>query len=142
MKHVQNAILSLILIGIICSCNNTVTEQENEEYVFGVRLIDDGEMVQKYLEYHQNVWPEVEKGFEEAGYKQIRLYRYGNYVTMILKVPKGADLAKMGEISKNSDPKVEEWQNLMDDFQRGLPGVEEDQKWVMLEKIYEFKSNK
>ncbi|GAB3661404.1 hypothetical protein GCM10028791_35900 [Echinicola sediminis] len=141
-KNIQIYCLFLITLGLFCSCEEEEKEQhlemDYEEYVFGVRLADDPGISQKYLEYHQNIWPEVEAGFQKAGYQQIRLYMFGNSITMTIRVPKGADLDSMGQLSRGSHPKVEEWQELMDSFQKGLPGVEEGQKWVKLEKIYEF----
>ena len=66
------------------SCDNSSCreddETEFEEHVFGVRLVEDTVIIEKYLNFHQNVWPEVEKGFKKAGYEHIRLFRFGNYV--------------------------------------------------------------
>lgn len=114
-------------------------ETDFEEHVFAVRLVEDSSMVEKYLDYHKNVWPEVEKGFKIAGYENIRLYRFENYITMIVKVPKGSDLGKMGQISNDTNPRVAEWNKLMDGFQKGLSETVEGQTWVEMEKYYEFK---
>ena len=132
------AILLFLTIGVMSSCSTKDKTTDFEEYVFGVCLVDDSSIVQEYLNYHQNIWPEVEKGFQKAGYENIRLYRFENYVTMIVKVPKGADLGIMGQICNDSHPRVAEWNKLMDSFQKGLPGTEEGQTWVALEKYYEF----
>lgn len=135
-------VLLLLVMGLICSCSSGEKELEYEEYVFAAQLVDDPEMVEKYLDYHKNVWPEVEAAFEKAGYRQIRLYRFGNYITMTIKVPKGSDLDSMGQTSMESHPKVEEWQGIMDGFQKGLPGAGRLQKWVVLEKYYEFNNGR
>ena len=109
-----------------------------EEYVFAVQLVEDSAMIREYLEYHQNIWPEVEAGFKKAGYEEIRLYRFENFVTMVLKVPLGSDLNHMGKISNDSHPKAAEWNQLMDGFQQGLPGTKEGQTWALMEKYYEY----
>ena len=126
------------------SCDNSSCreddETEFEEHVFGVRLVEDTVIIEKYLNFHQNVWPEVEKGFKKAGYEHIRLFRFGNYVTMVVKVPAGSDLGRMGQISSESHPRVAEWNKLMDSLQKGLPGTVKGQTWVEMEKIYEYEN--
>ena len=134
----------LLLTGITISCDttsdNTRVDSVYEEFVFGIRLVEEPDMVEKYLNFHRNIWPEVEKGFQIAGYNNIRLYHSDNYVTMIVKVPRGSDLGKMGQISNDSHPSVNEWNKLMATFQLGLSGSK-DQSWAQMEKIYEFQSD-
>lgn len=146
MKQLQNILSILILTGTFYSCcsisNSKIMETDFEEHVFAVRLVEDSSMVEKYLNYHKNIWPEVEAGFKKAGYENIRLYHYENYLSMIVKIPKGSDLGKMGQVSNDSHPRVAEWNKLMDSFQRGLPGTLEGQTWVEMEKYYEFKGHK
>ena len=139
-------ILLYALLFLVWSCMNSCgdlssqkeIDSEFEEIVFGVRLVEDSAMVEKYLNYHRNMWPEVEKSFKIAGYNNIRLYRYGNYITMIVKVPKGSDLGKMGQIGNDSHPRVGEWNSLMNNFQRGFPGVAAGQTWVEMDMFYEY----
>jgi L-rhamnose mutarotase len=134
--------LLITFLASACALRSNTRGTEFEEYVFGVRLVEDSAMQQKYLDYHQQIWPEVEEGFRKAGYEQVRLFCYGHYITMVVKVPKGSDLNRMGQISNDSHPRVAEWNKLMDGFQRGLPGTADGQTWVMFDKLYEFKKEK
>lgn len=144
MKKLQSILLIFLVTGGFYSCYNSSNSKnmksDFEEHVFAVRLVEDSSMVEKYLNYHKNVWPEVEAGFKKAGYESIQLYHFGNYITMIVKVPPGSDLGEMGQISNDSNPRVAEWNKLMDGFQKGLPGTREGQTWVVMEKYYEFKN--
>jgi L-rhamnose mutarotase len=36
-----------------------------------------------------------------------------------------------------ANPKVEEWENLMWNFQQPLPWAKEGQKWVLMDKIFQ-----
>ena len=143
MKKLPNILSLVLLTGCLLSCSTSFkskdTEMKYEEYVFAVQLVEDSAMIKEYLDYHQNIWPEVEAGFKKAGYKEIRLYRFESFVTMILKVPAGSDLDQMGQMSNDSHPKAAQWNKLMDGFQKGLPGTREGQSWVAMEKYYEFK---
>ncbi len=144
MNRLKSIIFMLLITGIGISCETTADKTKDdtvyEEFVFGIRLVEEPDMVEKYLDFHRNIWPEVEKGFQIAGYENIRLYHSDNYVTMIVKVPVGSDLGRMGQISNESDPRVDEWNRLMATFQVGLSGSR-DQSWTQMEKIYEFQSD-
>jgi L-rhamnose mutarotase len=39
-----------------------------------------------------------------------------------------------------SNPKVQEWENLMWRFQQSLPQAKPGEKWVLMEKIFELES--
>lgn len=135
-----------VLLGLLNSCkqenSNAVETQKFREYVFGVQLVNDPAKIQEYLNYHKKIWPEVEAGFKKAGYTNIRLYHFGNYISMIINVPESADLDEMGKISEASHPRVKEWNKLMSGYQKGFPGTIEGTTWVPMDKIYEFKNKK
>lgn len=142
MKSLRHLIslISLIIFLVSCSTSYESNNMETEyvEHVFAVQLLEDSSMIGQYLEYHENIWPEVETGFRKAGYGNIRLYRFENFVTMIVQVPEGSDLGLMGQISNDSHPRAAEWNRLMEGFQKGLPGTIDGQTWVELKKFYEF----
>jgi L-rhamnose mutarotase len=145
MNRLRSFIFILLITGTTVSCKTTPNEIKDdtvyEEFVFGIRLVEEPDMVERYLDFHRNIWPEVENGFQIAGYHNIRLYHSDNYVTMIINVPKGSDMGKMGQISNDSHPRVKEWNDLMSTFQIGLSGSK-DQSWTQMEKIYEFQSDR
>lgn len=107
-------------------------------YVFSVQLIDDSDKIQEYLEYHEAVWPEVEEGFKKAGYHSIEMYRYNNFLTMIVKVPQGSDLKEIGAAKELNTERVKTWNSLMSTYQQGLPGTPKGTTWVPMSKFYEF----
>ena len=134
---------TLIISSLVLISNGCTDESEDyEEYVFAVQLVDDKIKIQEYLDYHYKIWPEVEAGFQKAGYKNIRLYRFGNYISMIVQVPRGSDLGKMGRETELYHSRVKEWNTLMEAYQKGLPGTKKGDTWVAMDKIYEFNNNK
>ena len=134
LTGLRTIFLVCLLMNIACQ----KPEVEFDEYVFAVQLIDNDKKVEEYLNYHKQVWPEVEESFKKAGYEKIRLYRFGNFISMIVRVPKGSDLEKLGMKAESSHAKVKQWNNLMTTYQKGLPGVKSGTTWVMMDKIYEF----
>jgi len=111
-----------------------------DEHVFVVNIVDDAKKLKKYLTYHKQVWPEVEAGFKKAGYQRIALYRFDKLIVMTIRVPSGADLAKMGKIAESYSPKCAEWNLLMNSYQQGIRGTSQEQTWVETDLFYEFKN--
>jgi L-rhamnose mutarotase len=37
-----------------------------------------------------------------------------------------------------ADPKVQEWEEFMWNFQQAIPGVKQGEKWVLMEKIFQL----
>lgn len=127
--------LLIVLMVFLGSCNEHL-----EEKVFVVNVIDGDKPLQEYLQYHKQVWPEVEAGFKKAGYKKITLYAYDHTIVMSIVVPAGADLAAMGKIAESFSPRCAEWNKLMASYQKGVSGTKPGQTWVEVQPIYQYKN--
>lgn len=114
--------------------------EETKTFVYIVNLVDDEQKVNEYLAHHQKVWPEVEAGFRKAGYKKIELYRFNRSLVMMVTISKNADIDSIGKIAEGYDPKCKEWNQVMDQYQVGVPGTSDGQKWVQAKPIYSFKN--
>jgi len=137
-------IISCVLVAILLltSCaekQEEKTAQQLEDKVFVVNIVHDSLKLKEYLDYHKQVWPEVEAGFKKAGYKKIVLYRYGYLLVMKITVPVGADLGEMGKLAEASDPRCAEWNKLMNNYQQGVEGTAAGETWVEANPFYEFK---
>jgi L-rhamnose mutarotase len=125
----------LILVLAVASCR----EQAYEEHIYAVSISTEPNKLQEYLAYHDSIWPEVEAGFKLAGYKEINMFRFEQFIVMQIKVPAGANLSEMSKNAADSHPRCAEWNQLMDTYQIGLPGTSNGQKWVELNEFYSFK---
>lgn len=132
--------LGIIFLAFLISTGCKQQVEEFDEYVFAVQLKDDSVKIEEYLNYHKEIWPEVELGFRKAGYKSIRMYRFENYITMIIQVPKNSDLDVIGKSEELNTEKIKEWNSLMTTYQKGLPGTTPETTWVPLDKMYEFQN--
>ncbi|MCK0156109.1 L-rhamnose mutarotase [Cellulophaga sp. F20128] len=133
--------LTVVCLGLLMTNGCKENATHFDEYVYAVQLVDNPIKLQEYLKFHEKVWPEVEAGFKAAGYKSIRMYRFKNYVTMIIQVPKGTDLDKIGKTKELHTVRVTEWNAIMATYQKGIPGANEGATWVAMDKMYEFKSD-
>ena len=82
-----------------------------------VDLDDDEQKIQKYIEYHGNVWPEVIEDLKERGIDRMRIFISGNRLNMILEVPKDFQLDD-GIHKTPPSVKVAEWSKLMTSYSK------------------------
>lgn len=129
---------TVMLTGCSEKQNAQKAQQQLEEKVFVVNLVHDSLKLKEYLDYHKQVWPQVEDVFKKAGYKKIVLYRYGYLLVMKIAVPIGADLGEMGKLAESSDPRCAEWNKLMNTYQKGVEGTSPGQTWVEAKPFYQF----
>ena len=140
MKKIIFFLLAVTAFITACTQKQAAIQkvQELEDKVFVVNIVHDSLKLKEYLNYHQQVWPQVEAGFKKAGYKKIVLYRYGYLLVMKITVPVDANLGEMGKLAEASDPRCAEWNKLMNTYQQGVQGTLAGQTWVEAKPFYEF----
>lgn len=109
------------------------------KHVLACDLKDNKALIAEYEKFHApgNVWPEVLQSLKESGILNMEIFRTGNRLIMVILVDEDFTFARKAELDA-SNPKVMEWETLMSKFQEGLPWAEEGQKWVLLEKVFDF----
>ena len=109
-----------------------------KKYVLALDLIDDSVLIQEYEKLHENVWPEIEATFPEAGIVELEIYRFQTRMIMIMTVNETFSFERKNTMDLNN-PKVQEWEELMWKYQKAVPGAKLGEKWVLMDKIYEVK---
>ena len=107
------------------------------KYCLALDLKDDREKIDAYIQYHQNVWPEINQSLIDAGIKHAEIYNTANRLFMILEVSNSFTFDRKSKMDAQN-PKVQEWESLMWTFQQALPNTEKGVKWVLMDKIYEL----
>ena len=108
-------------------------------YALALDLADDPALIAEYEQHHRRVWPEIEASLRAAGINRIEMYRTGNRLVMILEVAPDFSFEAMAAADA-ANPKVQEWERLMWTYQRALPWAKPGEKWVLMERIYEWPS--
>ena len=94
-------------------------------------------MVEKYVEAHSRVWPEVQAGIREVGILDMQIYQRGNRLFMIMDTVDEfdfvADNARLAGL-----PRQAEWEAYVAQFQGCDPAAPSTQKWQLMEKIFEL----
>lgn len=112
---------------------------ESKRFCLACDLKDNPTLIEQYKEYHApgNAWPEITKSIRDAGILDMQIYLTGNRMFMIMEVDASFDPQRKAEMDANN-PKVQEWEQLMWDFQQALPWAPEGVKWLELEKIFQL----
>lgn len=100
-------------------------------------LKDNPELIQQYIEYHQEVWPEIKASIRDAGIMDMEIFQVFNRLFMIMEVNETYDDGIKAKMDAEN-PKVQEWENLMWKFQQSLPNAEKGEKWVRMQKIFKL----
>ncbi|WP_223550684.1 L-rhamnose mutarotase [Aestuariivivens sp. NBU2969] len=108
-----------------------------KRYCLALDLKNDPKLISEYKTYHKNVWPEITKSIKDSGIEDAEIYCVGNRLFMILEVNDTFSFDKKGQMDTNN-PKVQEWETLMWNYQQALPIAKKGEKWLLMEKIYEL----
>ncbi|KGE85239.1 MAG: L-rhamnose mutarotase [Phaeodactylibacter xiamenensis] len=106
-------------------------------YCYTLDLKDDPALIAEYERYHEAVWPEILDSITGSGIRHMTIYRWSNRLCMIMETEDDFDPAEKARLDA-VNPKVQEWETLMWDYQQALPGVEAGTKWVEMEVVFQL----
>lgn len=112
---------------------------KTQTYVLICDLKNEKEAIQAYVECHKAVAPEIIESIRVAGVLQMSIYRWQNRLTMILVGDEDFSFEKKAKLDENN-PKVQEWETFLGQYQTNLPGTPANWRWAITEKIFEFKA--
>jgi L-rhamnose mutarotase len=110
-----------------------------KRYCLSVDLVDNPELIAEYENWHkkENAWPAITESILHAGITQMEIYRTGNRLCMIIEADDGFSFERKAALDA-SNPRVQEWEQLMWKFQQPLPWAKKDEKWVVMDKIFQL----
>jgi L-rhamnose mutarotase len=109
-----------------------------KRFCLALDLKDDAHLIREYEHWHAkgSAWPEVTQADLDAGITNIEIYRTGNRLFMILETDDTFTFERKAAMDA-ANPKVQEWEKLMWQYQQPLPWAKEGQKWVLMDKIFQ-----
>ena len=108
-----------------------------KRYCQTLELRDEPEMVEKYVEAHRKVWPEVQEGIREVGIVDMQIYRLGTRLFMIMDTVDEFDFVK-DNARLATLPRQAEWEAYVAQFQGCDPGAASTEKWKLMDKIFQL----
>lgn len=106
-----------------------------KRYCLALDLKDDPALIAEYEAYHKKVWPEILESITGSGIASMEIYRVSNRLFMIMEVNDSFSFEKKSKADL-ANPKVQEWERLMWNYQQALPGAKPGEKWMLMEKIF------
>jgi hypothetical protein len=116
----------------------TAVAKEWDNIVLTANLVSDPKKQQEYLNYHATQfqkWPEVAKGFCDASFQQLLVYKSGRQLMLIISIPKGENLDKLNPKTTENNPRVDDWNAIMKQYQEGVSGTKPGEVWVFMQPV-------
>jgi L-rhamnose mutarotase len=110
-----------------------------KKHCLALDLKDDEKLIAKYEEYHNNVWPEVLESLSNSGIDHMEIYRIKNRLFMIIEVADDFSFDKKARMDADN-PQVQKWEVLMWNYQQALPFAKPGEKWLPMDKIFDFRA--
>ena len=98
-------------------------------------LKDDPALIAEYRRYHENVWPEILKSIADSGIESMEIYLLGNRMFMVIGVNDTFSFESKSRADL-TNPRVQEWERLMWNYQQALPLAKPGEKWLPMERIF------
>lgn len=119
-------------------CSNNTVEEKWNDYLLTANLVDDSLLQQEYINYHKiqfEEWPEVARGFCNADFQQLLVYRNGRQLLLVISIPADKTLDELNPKTVENNPRMDEWNQIMGKYQEGIEGTEPGEAWVFLNKL-------
>jgi L-rhamnose mutarotase len=108
-----------------------------KRFCLALDLKDDPTLIAEYESYHRIMRPEIRKSIKDSGILQMQIYRTGNRMMMIMETTDDFSFEQKNAMD-SSNPKVQEWENLMWTYQQALPHALPGEKWKLMDLIFEM----
>ncbi len=109
-----------------------------KRYCLALDLKDDPKLIEGYEKYHRQVWPEILKSLGDSGIQEMQIYRILNRLVMVIDTDDDFSFERKAQMD-NTNPKVQEWETLMLNYQQKLPLSKPGEKWREMEKVFQYK---
>ena len=109
----------------------------SRRYCLTLDLKSEPDLIRKYEEHHKKVWPEIIASIKHSGIEQMEIYRFENRLFMVIEVSDDFSFERKAELDKNNS-KVQQWEQLMWEYQQPLSQTGQGEKWVLLNKIFDL----
>jgi len=108
-----------------------------KRYCKTLTLENDPELIDRYKEVHQHVWPEIGQGMREVGILDMEIYIHENQLFMIMETVPDFDHEKaMKKLAEK--PRQSEWEAYVSRFQQSPGEASADEKWQLMERVFKL----
>jgi len=119
-------------------CADKTVAKEWQHILLTANLVADKKLQQEYLDYHATQfekWPDIARGFCNADFQQLLLFKNGRQLVLVISIPKGESLDVLNPKTVENNPKMVEWNKIMGKYQEGIEGTKGGESWVFLRQL-------
>ena len=107
-----------------------------KRYTQILTIDSDRKLIEKYIDIHRHVWPEIIEGQHQVGILSMQIFAKGNILFMIVDTVDDFDW-KRDMLRLSELPRQAEWEAYVAQYQGCSPSARSDEKWQMMEKIFD-----
>jgi len=118
---------------------NSTRADSYRRYCKILRLQDNKELINKYIEVHksENIWPEIPEGIKTVGILDMEIWLHGNLAFMIMDTVPDFDhddaMKKLASL-----PMQKEWEQYVSQFQQAGSKADTPEKWQPIQRIFKL----
>lgn len=106
-----------------------------KRFCLALDLKPDATLIAEYEAHHRNVWPEIIQSIQDSGILHLDIYRVENRLFMILEAEDDFSFERKNVLDA-ANPRVQQWEQLMWQYQQAIPGSKPGEKWRLMEPIF------
>lgn len=108
-----------------------------KQYALALDLNDDPALIEEYEQIHQSIWPEIRSSIVESGIVGMEIFRTGTRLFMLMTTLDDFNFETKSAMD-SSNPKVQEWEQMLWKFQKPIPGAAPGEKWILMTRIFQL----
>jgi hypothetical protein len=119
-------------------CADKTVAKGWDHILLTANLVAGKKKQQEYLDYHSTQfekWPDVPKGFCNADFQQLLIFKNERQLVLVISIPKGKTLDELNPKTTENNPKMVEWNKIMGKYQEGIVGTKKGETWVFLKRV-------
>jgi L-rhamnose mutarotase len=110
-----------------------------KRFCLALDLKDDANLIAEYKAYHRQVWPEILESIAGSGITSLQIYRVANRLFMIMETSEEFSFERKAAMDA-ANPRVQDWETLMWNYQQALPTARPGEKWMLMDKIFDWQA--
>lgn len=107
-----------------------------KDWAYTCDLKDDPDIIRNYDDFHAHIWPEVAESLKAVGMRELKIWRLGTRMFMLITTGDDFDPAEAGARHLANHPRCKEWEELMISFQSPPPGGDPEGTWAEMPRVF------
>jgi L-rhamnose mutarotase len=108
-----------------------------KKYILFLDLVNDEKLISDYINYHKSIPIAIKNSILDSGINSMEIYRFNDRLVMEIIANDDFSFEYKNQLDSNN-PEVVEWEKLMSNFQKRIPGSPKHVKWVLAENIFKL----